>query len=317
MFALMHATLVSSKYLPIFMMHGLNDDAKAFDKIKGWLRERDGGVVMHSLHIAQGSHSYKNLDHQGNLIHDAIKKEVAQSPEIYKHGYTLLCHSQGALTCRTVVQRFDSLNVHTLIAMAGPQGGQYGIPAGWQKKVPWARGLAFEFMYTDSLQKSLSIANFWKDPRTKASPFFTPRKSYCKKNDFLPKYNADPCRYKKGGHSKHAYENDSALYKKNLLRLKKLVLTAGAKDDTIIPWQSGVFEFCRSHAHAKCSRAIPLKDEKLYWADLIGLKELNQTNRLVRIKSPHAKHKDWIDDTTTFHKYIVEHLPTYPQDVVV
>jgi len=133
------ACSLASGLLPIFFMHGLNGKASWFDSMQDWIRQKHGNVTMFSFPIAEEKGSLLNLWDTGSKVMDSLRAKVTEAPHLYENGYALVCHSQGALLCRTIVERMDDHNVHTLIALAGPQQGVYGIPSGWQDYLPWAR----------------------------------------------------------------------------------------------------------------------------------------------------------------------------------
>merc|ERR1712166_882720 len=101
----------------------------------------------------------------------------------FKNGYDLVCHSQGAVVCRTLVENMDDHGVHTLISMAGPQMGA------WGEKIKTNAGVNHmllqadlsHLIYTPMLQRSNSVANLWNDP-TKHSEFVAG-------NQFRPVFN--------------------------------------------------------------------------------------------------------------------------------
>jgi hypothetical protein len=149
------------------------DTRADFDGMQQWITAIEPSVVIASLPVCDDSASYANLWDQGEQIIAHIQTAVNATPSVCEDGYTLLCHSQGALTCRTVLERFDNHSIHTFISLAGPHMGEFGIPAGWQSKIPWGRDLAYSSFLTgltaNTFQKDLSIANFWHDPRPKAA----------------------------------------------------------------------------------------------------------------------------------------------------
>jgi palmitoyl-protein thioesterase len=252
------------RLLPIFMMHGINDNHKEFDAMQTRIRAIDPTVQIVSLPICDDSASYTNLWDQGEQIIDHIKSAVNASPELYTNGSTLLCHSQGALTCRTVVQRFDNHSFHTFISLAGPHMGEFGIPAGWQSKIPWGRDLAYSFFLTGPAvklyQNGLSIANFWHDPRPKAAGGIgKPATDYLAGNTFLPVFNNNPGRRTQGpGKSKD--DAQAARYKRNMLLLEQAVFTASPVDDMIIPYDSAVWRFYNEDASA----TVPLEQTEMW-----------------------------------------------------
>jgi len=303
---------VDATLLPIILMHGIDDNHREFDSMLGWIRAIDPNVTLYSVPICDDTASYTNLWTQGDEIIGKIREQISASPTVYKNGYTLLCHSQGALTCRTVVQRMDDHNVHTFISLAGPQMGEFGIPSGWQAKIPWGRDLAYPFMFSKTLQSSLSIANFWNDPRPTSNIFGRPETDYHLANTFLPVLHNDPARRTQGP-GKERNDTEAARYKMNFLRLQRAVFTCGTADNMIIPYDSGIWNFYDE----KAQRIIPLEQTLMWSDDWLGLRQLSESGRLVRTNASGVCHTCWTHDQTVFAKYIAPHLPAAPEVTVV
>jgi palmitoyl-protein thioesterase len=305
--------MATAELLPIFFMHGIGDNHGEFDGMRASISTIDPTVVMYSLPVCDDSASYANLWDQGQEVMDRMREQIQAHPDVYKNGYALLCHSQGALTCRTVVQRMDDHKIHTLIALAGPQMGEFGIPSGWQGKIPWGRDLAYPAFYSSTFQKDLSIANFWHDPRPTSNIWGKPATDYLVGNTFLPVLNNNPGRRTQGP-GKGKDDSEAARYKANLLRLKKAVFTCGTADDMIIPYDSGIWNFYDQHAE----QSVLLEQTPLWEEDWLGLRELNDTERLVRITADGVCHTCWAHDGNVFSKYIKPYLPIVAEtDVIV
>jgi len=244
-------------------------------------------------------------------------EHIALSPEIYKNGYVVLAHSQGALTARTVVERMDDHNIHTFIGLAGPQMGEFGIPQvpDDQPLLQELAKLGKDLVYSVALtgpqallfQKDLSFANFWNDPRPKTGLFGRPASDYLQGNTFLPVFNNNPNRGTQGPH-KSKDDSEAARYKANFLRLHHAVFTAGTADDMIIPWNSGVWEFFDQDA----KQTVPLNQTALWTEDWLGLRALSETGRLTLSTADGVSHTDWAHDRNVFDTYIAPHLPTLP-----
>lgn len=301
--------------LPVFFMHGISDNHKEFDSMQAWIRALDPDVSMYSFPICDDKASFANLWDQTKELQERLREQVQANPALFKEGYTLLCHSQGALTCRAMIEQMDDHNIHTFIALAGPQMGEFGIPSGWQGKIPWGRDLAYPFMFASPLQGSLSIANYWHDPRPKSFPFGKPSIDYLVGNTFLPVVNNNPGRRTQGP-GKDKSDSEAARYKQNLLKLKKAVFTCSPADDMIIPYDSGIFNFY----DASGDKSVPLEQTPLWTEDWIGLKELNDTGRLTRVVAPGVCHTCWAHHQDVFASYVAPHLPRragVERDVIV
>jgi len=302
--------------LPIFFMHGVNDNHNEFDGMQENIRQIDPNVTMYSLPVCDDTASYANLWNQGLQVMDRMRERIALAPEIYKDGYVLLSHSQGALTARTVVERMDDHNIHTFIGLAGPQVGEFGIPdsPGENKYLEPAKvgkDLVFELVFSglkaDAFQQWLSFANYWYDPRPSYGLVGTPYKDYLEGNTFLPVFNNDPNRGTQGPVKKKD-DAEGARYKTNLLRLKQAVFTAGTTDNMIIPYNSGVWETYGPDGKT----IVPLKSTPLWTEDWLGLRQLDESGRLTLKVGDGVCHTCWAHDDEVFNTFVAPYLPEKP-----
>lgn len=283
-----------------------------------WIQEIDPNVTLYSLPVCDDDSSYANLWDQGQQIIDGIRHQIALAPEVFEDGYTLVAHSQGALTARTAVQRMDDHNVHTLICLAGPQLGEFGIPdissdnALFQDLAAAGRDSVYTLVLTGLLrsefQESLSVANYWSDPRPSAGLFEIgkPRADYLSGNTFLPVLNNEPERGTQGP-GLPVDASEAVRYKGNFLRLRRAVFTAGTADEMIIPWNSGVWEFFEETG----TSTVPLNETSLWLDDWVGLRELHETGRLVREVGDGVAHTMWAHDRGVFDSFVAPHLPSH------
>lgn len=290
-------------------MHGMNGDSHWFNNMQGFIREIDPNVTMYSFDVAEGKASLEiNMWDQAYQVIGQIRREVQANPLVYQNGAALICHSQGALLCRCVVELMDDHNIHTLIALVGPQNGEYGIPDGIQEKLPVARSLVWKIAYNSVMQSRLSVANYWHDPRSDKWPLDALTK-YLEGNTFLPVLNNDPGR-KTQGPGLPVNLTEGAKYKANLLRLKNAIFTCSISDDQIIPFASGIFGFYGDEVD---KGIVPIQQQNMWTEDWIGLRNLSETGRLVLVNLPNVCHNCWAQDRPIFDQVIRDQLPhLYP-----
>ena len=115
-------------YKPVIMMHGVGSDHGEMNTIEKILLERDNTTLVTSLHLYEGQPASwdASLPKQVEGVINAVKSIVAENSEAYKDGYHFVCKSQGALTCRVVLEAFDEHDVKNFVSLAGPQSGVYG-----------------------------------------------------------------------------------------------------------------------------------------------------------------------------------------------
>lgn len=294
--------------LPIFFMHGILSDAAVFDPMSKWIRRLDPDVVLDSIPLYPNTVSILvNMWRQSQDIIKYIRAKVAANPAVYENGYTLVCHSQGALLCRTVVQQMDDHKVHTLISLAGPQQGEFGVPPGFSW-IPLPKEKVYLLAYNSPVQHLSSIANYWHDSRAH-DLIFHPDKGYHTHNDFLPVFNNDPQRTTQGfGKSKDDAEGER--YKRNFLRLQRAVFTCSSGDEEIIPYDSACWSF---YGESMKEGTVPVREQPLWAEDWIGLRALDDSNRLVISNVTGVPHNWWVLKEDVFERHIQQWLPSAPQ----
>jgi len=277
-------------YKPVIMMHGVGSGAGEMQLIADLLNVTHPGTIATSLPLYEGKPGSwdVNLNTQVDGITTAIRNLVAANPAAYKDGYHLVCKSQGALTCRCVVENMNDHNVVTYISLAGPQEGVFGTAYFESLKkygVPeWLIKGGADLMYLvayNFLGQKISVANIWRDPYHLSK--------YLSGNVFLPKY------------TNHA----TATMKANFLRLKKAVFCVGsgkAYDGGIEPWQTGVWGSVDSN-----NKMINMTNQDFYIADTFGLKSLDLSGRLHLTVVPNVSHDDWTGKEDIIKKYVVPH----------
>ena len=212
-------------YKPVIMMHGVGSGASEMQLIQTLLNSTHPGTIATSLPLYQGKPGSFDVDlnKQVEGVIAAIRKLVSDDPKAYANGYHLVCKSQGALTCRCVIESMNDHLVDTFVSLAGPQAGvfgtdffkalkKYGLP-NWLIK--GGVNLLWLAAY-NVLGQKISVANIWRDPHHLAS--------YLKGNEFLPKFTSQA----------------TAAMKANFVRVNKTVFCVGSGpsyDGGIEPWQ--------------------------------------------------------------------------------
>lgn len=277
------------------MMHGLEAYAASFKHVTRWLQDERADIRAIPIALYEGEESFDDLNSQVQGVMEYIRGEVRRDPGAFAEGYNLLCHSQGALICRAVVQDMDDHNVRTLVAMAGPQLGVFGAPAYWIRHLAGVGELAASnpsgLAYSKMLQDTFSVANMWNDP--------TMQDRFLRQNLFLPKYN---------GLTNDAAGN--ARRRQNLLRLDRAVFLGGSLpgrlgDDVIKPAASSVFGYFRVGSRTD---VVPMMNQPFWAHDTLGLRALDKSGRLVVQVVPNARHRDWIWNEMLLRKYVFPHL---------
>ena len=110
--------------LPVVCVHGRHGtprDCAAFGRVLHAVRPNQAFYALESLAQA----AKRNLFDQVALVRDEIQSLVQRDQDVFRHGFHLVGHGQGALVARAVVQTTDGLGVKKLISLAGNQAGEF------------------------------------------------------------------------------------------------------------------------------------------------------------------------------------------------
>ncbi|XP_051852295.1 lysosomal thioesterase PPT2 isoform X2 [Antechinus flavipes] len=206
-------------YKPIIIVHGLFDSSATFRHLLQYINQTHPGTLVTVLDLFDGGESLRPLWEQVQGFQKAVTPIMEQSP----HGVHLLCYSQGGLICRALLSVMDEHNVDTFISLSSPQMGQYGDTDYLKWLFPTSmRSNLYRICYSPWGQE-FSICNYWHDPH---HPDL-----YLNASSFLALIN---------GERDHP---NATVWRKNFLRVKRVVLIGGPDDGVITPWQSSFFGF--------------------------------------------------------------------------
>jgi len=185
---------------------------------------------------------------------DILCKTIYSIAEL-KAGFDFIGMSQGGLLARGYVENCNVYPVRNLINLVSPNGGV-------------VEDTTLD-LYSPFYQEHLSISGYWRDPLRLAE--------YLLKCAYLPLINNERT------------TKLSEQYKERILSLDNYVLVWSPFDDIVNPPESGKFSF-----FDKTYNIIPLEDTELYKEDLLGLKELKESNRLhtYATNCTHVQHRD-------------------------
>jgi len=280
---------------PIFFMHGINGGHGDWDSAIATINATNPGTFMYAFSNYEGVlFSWTSLDEQVSGVVKTMREVISANKEIMSDGYHLVCHSQGALLCRCIIESMSDHQVRHFVSLAGPQEGVYGwdflLQVGFFVKFPWFSSMTMKESHNilySSLVQTFSIGNMWHDP------FYLDE--YKKDNKFLPKYNGLT-----------ASADELATYKANFLRLHHATFFTGTFTNTeydggIEPFQSGDIGFFKTNSNTTFHT---MYEGVLYKNDTFGLKSLNEAGNLTVVAVANMSHNTWRSAEETL-KYIV------------
>lgn len=276
----------SNANIPVLMMHGIGGTFHDFDGMQAAFKRLRPNIPTFSLDVNNKGQSFGNLQNQ---MVDVQKKIVELQNQHKFSKFHLICHSQGALLCRTLAAYWDNHQIQNLVLLSGPLLGQYGVPPApllpdALKSITTAG--AHILLYTNTAQAHFSIANMWKDP------FFY--NDYLNSNKFLSRL------YNESRSSDDIHH--SRQLKNNFLRVSRVYLFGSDGDEVIIPWQSAILSFWEKGGNSKM---LPLQSHEFYVNDYCGFKQLNQNGRLIIKTVPQIGHNEWPRNQELIAKYII------------
>ncbi|KAI8973197.1 palmitoyl protein thioesterase [Mycotypha africana] len=259
--------LTSLAYSPVVLWHGMGDDCcnpESMGRITELLKEHiSNDVFVHSVKVGNTINDDHKAGFFGKIAEQVDKacEQLSNIPEL-SGGFNAIGFSQGGLFLRAYVERCNKPPVHRLITFGSPHAGVSDIPNCMNPKdftCRIMRSMVRGSVYSDYIQNRVIQAQYYRDPNNE--------QAYLNRNIFLPDINN---------------ENDrNETYKENLSALDKFVMIRFDQDVMIKP--SFTAWFWREQENHDL---LPLKNQKQYTEDWLGLKSLNDRGRLEFLVCP-------------------------------
>lgn len=275
------ATAYAASY-PVVLLHGVASDATKMNTLSNWIQDTFQTKVF-NIEIGNGvkTSMYTALPIQL----DELCQTIYKNDEL-KEGFNFIGMSQGGLLARGYVERCNAYPVKNLITLVSPNGGTI------------VKSIDLN-MYTDFYQNHFSVSNYWRDP-LKLNEYLT---MCCylpilnneiiidiiKENDIYGNVNSyidDDDDYD----DDYVDNNDIANNQREQLKtLENFVMVWSPNDGVVFPPESGKFSF-----YDEFYNVIPLENTELYKTDALGLKYLNDNNKLHihHTNCTHTQHRD-------------------------
>uniref|UniRef100_A0A8D0L8T5 palmitoyl-CoA hydrolase n=1 Tax=Sphenodon punctatus TaxID=8508 RepID=A0A8D0L8T5_SPHPU len=270
-------TLVAS-YKPVVIVHGLFDSPSDFQQLLGFINETHPGTNVTVVDLFDRGESLKPLWQQVEGFRHAIYPIMQNAAD----GVHLVCYSQGGLICRGILSTMPDHNVDTFISLSSPQMGQYGLDYLRWLFPKHMKSNLYRLCYTQ-LGQDFSICNYWNDPHH--------RDLYLNNSNFLALLNDE------------RINPNATDWKKNLLRIRKLVLIGGPDDGVITPWQSSMFAFYDVNETVR-----DMTSQLVYLQDTFCLKTLYARGDIRFYTMPGVPHTLWHSNRTVYDTCIAKWL---------
>jgi palmitoyl-protein thioesterase len=239
---------------PVVILHGLESSSEKMIPLCHWINDTFSRKVI-NIEIGNGEKTSLYTPLPEQLTE--LCNTIYNNKELEK-GFDFIGISQGGLLARGYVEQCNDYPVHNLITLVSPHGGAF-----------IKHNLNNNFMYSDFSQKHISFAGYWRNP--------TLLDIYLKKSVYLPYINNE----------KEHSQRDK--YKNNIINLSNFVMIWSPNDEVVYPAESGRFSFLDKNMNI-----IPIKETELYKKDTLGLKYLNDNERLhiYETNCSHVEHRN-------------------------
>ena len=249
---------------PILLIHGIgnyctkSDTSYIINKLSSSLN-----TSVECIEIGNGFFSswFQNFENQAEELCSKLKVHPT-----FQDKFSIMGISQGTLLGRYLIQKCDIKGkIINYLSFDGPQQGIGYIPkltCGFL--CDWINYLTVDLIY--SLNDYLSPSSYYK--------YKYDIQKYYKYNKFLLDLNNEG-------------EIKNETYKEKIIKLNKVMLVKGNKDTVISPKESSWFEFYDE----KGQNIIPLNESKFYIDDFIGIRYLNENQKIdfVLFSGEHVK----------------------------
>ncbi|XP_043794767.1 lysosomal thioesterase PPT2 homolog isoform X1 [Apis laboriosa] len=265
-------------YHAVVVIHGVLTGSDSMELISNRIQEMHPGTQIYNTPRYAGWSSLESMWRQV----EEIGMDVISIGAAFPEGINLVGYSQGGLLARAILQTFPEHNVRNFISLSSPQAGQYGTRFLHLFFPDLVCETAYQLFYS-KIGQHTSIGNYWNDPHH--------QKLYYKYSNFLPYVNNEKNSTK------------MSAFKEGLTKLKRMILVGGPEDGVITPWQSSHFGYYDVN-----ETVINMRDRSIYKDDLIGLKTLDESGRLVLITVPNVPHYEWHKNISIVDDFLLPYL---------
>lgn len=224
------------------------------------VNETNPGTFTYFIRLDEDPSSDRTATFLGNLTLQVEKvcEDLASHPILSKApAINALGFSQGGQFMRAYVERCNKPQVANLVTFGSQHNGisefqdcadNDWVCRGWD-------GLLKSNTWSGFVQSRLVPAQYFRDPEN--------LDNYLESSNFLADVNNER-------------EVKNSTYKENMKKLEKFAMYMFADDKTVVPKESAYF----GEVNATTSKITKLQDRKMYMEDWLGLRWLDEHNRL-------------------------------------
>ncbi|KAJ1913152.1 hypothetical protein IWQ60_009337 [Tieghemiomyces parasiticus] len=288
-------TLAATVPAPVVVWHGMGDSAYSKDSMGALQRSLETalpGAYIHLVALGGDQNSDVTASFWGNVNNqvDTVCRDLQRLPQL-RTGFHALGFSQGGLFLRAYVERCNTPPVRNLVTLGSPHGGIAAPPDCSDERDTWSchtvmnqlRRRAYAWYFRDHVVQ----AQYYKDPQR--------LDEYYEYNVFLPAINNE-------------ITPTHEVYRDRLRSLNRFVMVRYENDSMIVPPTTAWFASIEKDA------TVPLRETDGYRKDVLGLRTLDEQQRLVFLSFPgeHLQH-----NATLFDRDVLPHLATPIDSVLI
>lgn len=249
--------------LPLIIWHGLGDSYQAdgLKEVAQLAEEVNPGTYVHIIRLDESDNGDRQATFIGNVTEQIAQvcEQLASEPILSTApAVNALGFSQGGQFLRAFVERCNFPKVHNLVTMGSQHNGIFKFQS-CESTGDWfcrsAEALLRFGRWSDFVQSRLVPAQYFRDVNE--------YDSYLEHSNFLPDINNER-------------ELKNVLYKSNLESLNRFGMFMFSEDTTSVPKESAWF----AEVNQTSGEITTLRDRSIYKEDWLGLRSLDEQNKL-------------------------------------
>ncbi|KAL6719925.1 hypothetical protein ACLMJK_001846 [Lecanora helva] len=252
----------ASSNLPVVVWHGLGDNYQSDGQryVDELMNKTIGDTYVYHIRLADDPSADSRATFLGDLTHylEKVCIDLASHPILSKApAINALGFSQGGQFMRAYVERCNKPRVANLVTFGSQHNGisefQRCGDNDWLCK-SWV-GILKSNKWTEFVQRQVVPAQYFRDPED--------LEAYLENSNFLADINNER-------------EKKNKTYRENMKKLDRFTMYMFSDDTTVIPPESAYFY----EVNPTSKDVTKLQDRELYKEDWIGLKHLDEKEKL-------------------------------------
>ncbi|KAI9718615.1 MAG: hypothetical protein M1812_004066 [Candelaria pacifica] len=251
-----------SEQLPLVIWHGLGDqyDADGMQEVSELAEEVNPNTFVYVIRLDEDGGADRTASFFGNLTLqvEQVCQDLASHPILSTApAINALGFSQGGQFLRAYIERCNSPKVASLVTFGSQHNGisEFKNCGATDWLCKGATALLRGNRWSEFLQSRVVPAQYYRDPED--------LENYLEFSNFLASVNNER-------------DTKNTTYRENLIDLERFVMYVFADDTTVVPKETGWF----SEVNSTTKEVTKLQDRSIYKEDWLGLRHLDERNKL-------------------------------------